>query len=84
MEAGILMCTVGVFASLIFLLSGSISIGKIATIVFCSVQSAFGLFGAFNSPPQEGFGKVGPAVAALISAIAVLSLLWKQREDKLL
>ena len=34
-------------------------------------QCLFGILGVWGSPANEGFGKMGPGIAALLTAIAV-------------
>jgi hypothetical protein len=44
-------------------------------------QCLFGILGVWGSPAHEGFGKVGPGIAALLTAVAVYysaQLLWRR------
>jgi predicted membrane protein len=45
-------------------------------------QCLFGILGVWGSPANEGFGKMGPGIAALLTAVAVYysaQVLWRRQ-----
>ena len=70
-ETGILVCTLAILVLMFASLVSAARWPVVAALVASALHLAFGVFGVFDSPTDQGFGKVGPGVAALILAFAV-------------
>ena len=68
-EAGILFFTVAI---LIFMynIRSNLRWPVIGAFVACFLHFLFGVFGSYDSPTDQGFGKIGPGLAALLLAFA--------------
>lgn len=82
-EAGILVLTIGILLTAFFGIALAEKWPFKLGLLLCTIHLAFAVFGIMVSPPNEGFGKVGPGVSSVLLLISIIFSYWEIRGFKL-